>query len=72
MPAGCPGYLKRAWGIPVATVLVVTTNATHAQNIREYVEKTSRFADRWRYLVEPTFGLNWRTPAELLSSVEEI
>lgn len=66
------GGLKRAWGIPKATVLVVTTNDTHAQNIREYVEKNSRFADRWKFASEPTFGLNWRVPKEPLSSAAEL
>lgn len=64
------GALKHAWGIPRATVLVVTTNQTHADNIRAYVEGNSRYPSRWHFLVEEGFGANWRTPKELLKSVE--
>ena len=60
------GALKRAWGIPRATVLVITTNETHAANIRDYVNANSRFADRWHFGVQETFGANWRTPKPLL------
>jgi hypothetical protein len=66
------GYLKRAWGIPLATVLVVTTNETHAQNIAAYVKENSRYADRWQFRVEPTFGANWRTPKDPLASAKGI
>ncbi|MBN8807802.1 MAG: replication-relaxation family protein [Sphingomonas sp.] len=70
--AALSGGLKRAYGIPTATILVVTTNATHAENIAAYVKANSRYADRWRFLVEPTFGLNWRMPKALLASAKEI
>lgn len=59
------------WGIPNLTVLTVTTNATHAQNLMEHVRKQGepRYADRFAFATEPTFGVNWRVPKTVLSNL---
>lgn len=57
------------WSIPNLTVLTITTNATHALNLVEYVRRSverphhSRFA----FAVTPEFGANWRVPRTVLS-----
>ena len=66
------GELKRAWGIPRATVLVVTTNERHLENIKTYVKQNSRYADRWQYALADTFGPNWRVPKDLLTTIEPV
>jgi hypothetical protein len=52
------------WGLPNLNVLTVTTNRTHARNILEYVEKQadSKYADRFAFASEPSFGAKWRVP----------
>jgi hypothetical protein len=57
------------WGLPNLTVLTVTTNATHARNILDYIErlKEPRYADRFGFAYDPSFGANWRVPKVLLS-----
>lgn len=60
------GIHRQAWGIPNATVLIVTTNERHAQNLRAYIAAKSGHADRYQVMTEPTFDANWRVPKELL------
>lgn len=57
------------WGLPNLHILTVTTNATHARNLLDYVEKQDepRFIDRFAFACEPCFGANWRIPKEVLS-----
>ncbi|MCR2833495.1 replication-relaxation family protein [Parerythrobacter lacustris] len=67
--------LKRhteAWGFPAASVLIVTTNDRHAENLRSYIEKKSPAADRFIYAFEETFGANWRVPKALLASADMV
>jgi hypothetical protein len=51
------------------SVLTVTTNATHARNILAFIEKRNepKYADRFAFASEPSFGANWRVPREVLS-----
>ena len=58
---------KAHYGFPKASILVLTTNPRHAENIKSYVSTQSRYADRYLFAVEETFGLNWRVPKQLLS-----
>ncbi len=57
------------WGIPNLTVLLVTTNAGHAQNILAHIGKhvDPRYVERFAIATEPLFGANWRVPPALLS-----
>jgi hypothetical protein len=59
------------WGIPNLTVLTVTTNTTHAQNILEYIKKNAPAKEAARFAIqtETDFGPNWRVPKEVLSHV---
>ena len=59
------------WGIPNLTVLTVTTNAVHAQNIIDYIKRQGEptYGDRFAFQWESSFGANWRVPKELLSKL---
>lgn len=59
------------WSIPNLTVLTVTTNATHATNILEYVraQQAGPYAERFLLQAEPTFGANWRVPRGVLTKM---
>jgi hypothetical protein len=63
---------KKWWGFEKATVLVVTTERTRAIDLQEWVNAHSRFADRYRFAVEPLFGKRWQVPSELLNTIEQI
>jgi hypothetical protein len=56
------------WGIPNLSVLTVTTNATHARNILDFIDRQNepKYADRFAFQAEPTFGTNWRVPKTVL------
>lgn len=56
------------WGIPNLSVLMVTTNAGHAQNILAHIGKQvdPRYAPRFAVATEAMFGANWRVPPTLL------
>jgi hypothetical protein len=61
---------RQWWGIPNLSVLTVTTNATHARNILDYIEKQRcPFANRFALHVETDFGANWRVPKAVLANV---
>ena len=59
------------WGLPNLTVLTVTTNATHARNMLDFIwkQREPRYADRFAVACEPSFGANWRVPREVLFSL---
>lgn len=59
------------WGIPNLSVLTVTTNATHAVNLLEYVSKQDepRYGERFAFASNPSFGANWRVPKEVLTGL---
>jgi hypothetical protein len=59
------------WGLPNLSVLTVTTNAAHARNIIEYVARLQdpTYAGRFAFACEPSFGINWRVPREVLSNL---
>jgi len=63
----------KEWGIPNLSVLVVTTNATHALNMLGYIERQDRprYKDRFAFQVEPCFGALWRVPKTLLAQLTE-
>lgn len=66
------GLHQERWGFPVATVLTVTTNEIHAQNLRKFVGQNSRYPERYKFAVEEGFGANWRVPKELLTTLSQI
>lgn len=52
------------WGALNLSVLIVTTNATHMENMRKYLRgKNAEFARRFTFKALPTFGANWRVPS---------
>lgn len=59
------------WGVPNLRILTVTTNATHARNILDYIEKLvdPKYVDRFAFASEPAFGANWRVPKGALSEL---
>jgi hypothetical protein len=59
------------WGLPNLHVLTVTTNATHARNILDYIRMhvDPAYVSRFAVTCEPAFGTNWRVPREVLSSL---
>lgn len=61
------------WGLPNLTVLTVTTNATHARNILDYLEQQQggKYAERFAFAYEPSFGANWRVPKTVLNLLTE-
>ncbi|MDF7774271.1 replication-relaxation family protein [Sphingomonas sp. AOB5] len=65
------GLYRTHWGIPNLTVLTVTTNGTHAANILSNIRRseTGQFAERFLFQAEPTFGVNWRVPRDVLSQL---
>jgi len=63
---------EEAWGFPKATVLTVTTNERHAENLEAFVKDRSAYPDRYAFAVEPAFAANWRVPKELLNSAATI
>lgn len=56
------------WGLPNLSVLTVTTNATHALNLLDHIRKRGepRYADRFGFACDPSFGANWRVPRSVL------
>lgn len=60
------------WGIPNLHILTVTTNATHARNIIDFVQRQAdpAFAERFAFASEPGFGANWRVPRSVLSLLD--
>jgi len=60
------------WGIPNLHILTVTTNATHARNIIDYIQKQSdpAYAARFAFSCEPAFGANWRVPRGVLGLLD--
>lgn len=63
----------RWFGFQKCSVLTVTTNATHAENILDNVRKTQSptLARRFAIAVQPDFGRNWRVPPEVLPLLNE-
>ncbi|MFI4973122.1 MAG: replication-relaxation family protein [Caulobacterales bacterium] len=61
------------WGVPNLHVLTVTTNATHAHNILDYIRRQNepQYAGRFGFACEPSFGANWRVPRAVLSNLLE-
>lgn len=60
---------QRWWGIPNLSVLIATTNATHAGNILDYINRQDadpRHKERFALTAIPDFGVNWRVPKEVL------
>jgi hypothetical protein len=59
------------WGLPNLSVLTVTTNATHARNILEYVSRQNepKYGERFTFAAEPSFSANWRVPKKVLSNL---
>jgi hypothetical protein len=60
------------WGLPNLSVLTVTTNATHARNILDYIDRQqaeTRFKERFAFNFEPSFGANWRVPKTALTNL---
>ncbi len=57
------------WGVPNLHVLAVTTNATHARNILDYIGRHAEpaWAGRFAIATEACFGANWQVPREVLS-----
>jgi|SRR5579863_10208647 len=61
------------WGLPNLHVLTVTTNATHARKLVEYLRDhvPAQMQRRFAVAVDNTFGVDWRVPdaplAHLLS-----
>lgn len=64
--------LHKQWGFPRCSVLVVTTNPTHAKNLKAFVGSNSRYPDRFLFAVEEAFGANWRVPKDLLRTIDEL
>ena len=50
-----------------------TQNATHATNIVDYIRALNepRFAMRFGFACEPSFGINWRVPRGVLTHLLE-
>lgn len=61
------------WGLPNLSVLTVTTNATHARNILDFIERQeqTKYTERFAFAVEPSFAANWRVPKALLNLLNE-
>jgi hypothetical protein len=61
------------WGVRNLHILTITTNATHAGNLADYVAKTveGRFQDRFAFTVATEFGPNWRVPKKLMTQLFE-
>lgn len=59
---------RQWWGIPNLTILIVTTNATHARNILDYVQKQGdpKYGGRFAIITTSVFGANWRVPKDIL------
>jgi hypothetical protein len=57
------------WGIPNLTILIVTTNATHARNILDYIQKQGdpKYEGRFAVITVSDFGANWRVPKDILT-----
>lgn len=62
---------RERWGIPNLCVLTVTTNPTHAMNIIEFIRKQNepRYAERFGFTAEASFGGNWRVPPAILTQL---
>lgn len=62
---------REHWGIPNLTVLTVTTNATHAENMVGNLrgQEAGSYVERFLSAVEPNFGANWRVPRGVLRSL---
>ncbi|MEJ7925778.1 replication-relaxation family protein [Sphingobium sp. AN641] len=52
------------WGIPNLHILTVTTNATHARKLNEYIKShvPETVQSRFVIKVDATFGIDWRVP----------
>lgn len=61
------------WGIPNLHILTVTTNATHASNIMDFVDRQNEpsYAGRFAFFAEPCFGSNWRVPKAVMTHLLE-
>lgn len=58
------------WDIPNLTVLTVTTNETHIQNLLEYLrEKNDPLTERFAFKAFPDFGSNWKVPRQILAAL---
>jgi Replication-relaxation len=59
------------WGIPNLTILIVTTNAGHARNILDYIQKQGdqKYGSRFAVITVPEFGANWRVPKDVLTQL---
>ncbi len=63
---------KDLLGLRNWSVLIVTTNHTHAKNIlAKIAEQDSRFAGKFALYVLPDFAANWRVPKGLSKLLEE-
>jgi len=55
------------WGIPNLSILVVTTNASHARNLVEHIRRhDDPLAGRFAVKSDASFGADWRVPRDLL------
>ena len=59
------------WGIPNLTILIATTNTTHAKNILDYIGRQgdARYESRFAVATVPDFGANWRVPKDSLAQL---
>jgi len=60
------------WGIPNLHILTVTTNATHARNIIDHIQRQNdpAYAERFAFACEPALGANWRVPRGVLGLLD--
>jgi hypothetical protein len=61
------------WGLPNLSVLTITTNATHARNILNFIDRQNepKYAERFAFAFEPSFSANWRVPKTVLNLLNE-
>ena len=54
-------------------MLTVTTNGTHARNILDFIDRQNdpKYAERFAFAFEPSFGANWRVPKIVLNLLNE-
>jgi hypothetical protein len=60
----CVGWYHRHWRIPGLTVLTVTTNAIHLEQMLRYLRSLNepQLASRFLFKSKPHFGANWEVP----------
>jgi hypothetical protein len=59
------------WGIPNLHILTITTNATHARKLIEYIQNhvPENMQPRFAVKADATFGIDWRVPTTPLAYV---